>query len=116
MDKRLRDAVIFSKIACPDLIRLPPLQSECYNEYEDFEGTSLSYIDDAKIPLNPSTMIIFVPYRDAGRISSSLRVDHSSMALNTVIDFSRCKFRGIFSESARLWLPLKYLAIDNNLR
>ena len=116
MDKRLRDAVIFSKIACPDLIRLPPLQSECYNEYEDFEGTSLSYIDDAKIPLNPSTMIIFVPYRDAGRISSSLRVDHSSIALYTVTDFNRCKFRGGSSEYVRFCLPLKCLAIENNLR
>jgi hypothetical protein len=109
--------VIFSTIACPDLIRLPPLQSKKVTVNTSIvKGQSSKYIDDAKMPLNPSTMIILVPKRDAGRISSSLRVDHSSIALYTVTDFNRCKFRGGSSEYVRFCLPLKCLAIENNLR
>ncbi len=68
-------------------------------------------MDDDTIQLKPSTTIILMPNTDAGRISSSFRMAHNSMALYAVTDLSKCKFNRVLLASASLGHPLKQLAI-----
>jgi hypothetical protein len=67
-DKRLRAAVILSNMVCPFLDRLPPLQWKAKTDEESRCGGKRwpTYIDDAKIQLKPSTIIILTPHKDAG--------------------------------------------------
>ena len=62
-DRRLREAVILSKMACPDLDRLPPLRyiSDDQVDKKKSKRPLLAHIDDANMQLNPSMMMSFMP-------------------------------------------------------